>query len=185
MSNEKCAMRKKAGAGRHLLFCGGLSRFLGGLSSGGTVIRRRFQRLWGGCFRRCRLDLTSHKPFAPIPPTRARRALFPRWGRGRDFCYLLQGAPPLATPSLYRKACWLTGGQPGTPGARHAGYRKPSGTPCPVRRRHGGAGDSHPKRCLDVSPSRGRGGKPPRKISAKGLTNRPQCGIIIPVPVRV
>ena len=34
---------------------------------------------------------------APYPP-----APLPRWGRGRFFCFLMQGAPPLASPALDR-----------------------------------------------------------------------------------
>ena len=60
----------------------------------------------GGVLVPCRLRFvpTLHKPFAPIPPTP-----FPS-GEGGAFCYLMQGASPLATPSLRRKVCWLTGG---------------------------------------------------------------------------
>ena len=36
---------------------------------------------------------------APIPPTRARRALFPA-GKGEIFGFLMQGAPPLASSGL-------------------------------------------------------------------------------------
>ena len=35
----------------------------------------------------------------PHPPARARRALFPS-GEGGDYSYLMQGAPPLASPGL-------------------------------------------------------------------------------------
>ena len=46
---------------------------------------------------RFRLASTLHKPSAPIPP-----APFPA-GEGGAFCYLLQGASPLATLRLYRE----------------------------------------------------------------------------------
>ncbi len=43
------------------------------------------------------------KYFCPLPPTRARRALFPRWGRG-SFCYLCKGLRPLQPRACARVA---------------------------------------------------------------------------------
>ena len=159
MRNERCA--KKQVPGGICFFAGDCPGSLGdcppaltadlAVSDIGMALPRRcwlallpLCTFWGGCFRRCRLDLTSHKPFAPIPPTRARRALFPRWGRGRDFCYLLQGASPLATPSLYWKVCWLTGGLPETPGA------SPSRVPKPAR--YAVSRPAQPRGCRGRSP---------------------------------
>ncbi len=59
------------------------------------------------------------KYFCPLPPTRARRALFPRWGRGR-FLLSLQGAPPLATPRLRPRGAGSPGGFRSLPGIRGA-----------------------------------------------------------------
>ena len=52
--------------------------------------------------------------FAPIPPTP-----FPR-GEGGDFCFLMQGAPPLASPGLNPGGTGSIGGAgaPGTPAAK-------------------------------------------------------------------
>ena len=57
---------------------------------------------------------------APIPPTRARRALFPS-GKGEIFSFLMQGASPLASPGL-------------NPGGTGAGARitRPAGVACPA-----------------------------------------------------
>ena len=43
-------------------------------------------------------------PSFPYPP-----APLPRWGRGRFFCFLMQGASPLASPELSRKRHWDMG----------------------------------------------------------------------------
>ena len=51
----------------------------------------------GGGFGR-RLNLPHHKFLAPIPPTRARRALFPR-GEGGDFWFISPGATAPGTPA--------------------------------------------------------------------------------------
>ena len=42
-------------------------------------------------------DLAFSLPFCPHPPDP-----LPPWGRGRFFCFLMQGAPPLASPALSR-----------------------------------------------------------------------------------
>ncbi len=101
----------------------------GGRKSGIAVPPRRFRLTLrfpvpGGVPAPCCLRLvpTSHKPSAPIPPTRARRALFPRWGRG-SFQFTLPGASPPAplhcagsgtayrivcgTPKLTPEAAWV------------------------------------------------------------------------------
>ena len=52
----------------------------------------------GGACLLCRLPPLPLAFFpAPYPPDP-----LPRWGRGRFFCFLMQGAPPLAFPALDR-----------------------------------------------------------------------------------
>ena len=50
------------------------------------------------------------KSFAPIPPTRARRALFPRWGRGRFLVFLCKGLSPPAPPRPNPRGIGIPGG---------------------------------------------------------------------------
>ena len=62
-----------------------------------------------GCFGRL-LPLPLAFFPAPIPPTRARRALFPG-GKGENHCFLMQGASPLASPGLGGKRHWRWAGR--------------------------------------------------------------------------
>ena len=65
--------------------------------------------LWcprGACLFGCLSPLPLALFLPPIPPTRARRALFPG-GEGGDQSCFLQGAPPLASPALDRLRHWL------------------------------------------------------------------------------
>ena len=86
---------------------GGLLFFL--LASVGVDVARRGAR---------RLGLSAAPAFSllscppspkgkDIPPTRARRALFPS-GEGGIFSFLMQGASPLASPGLSQKRHWLS-----------------------------------------------------------------------------
>ena len=84
----------------------------GGAGAGGAILHRV-----GGLPRRCRITLPSlspmggghggfgrrlnlphHRFFVPIPPTRARRALFPH-GEGGDFGFISPGATAPGTPA--------------------------------------------------------------------------------------
>ena len=69
----------------------------GGLAPGGTCYPCHCGTLWGAC-------PLCHPPtlplvclFAPYPPNP-----LPRRGRGRFFCFLMQGASPLASPAFNR-----------------------------------------------------------------------------------
>ena len=56
---------------------------------------------WRGCFGRLPTPPLVYFP-APYPPNP-----LPRWGRGRFFCFLMQGASPLAFPGLSGARHWL------------------------------------------------------------------------------
>ena len=61
-----------------------------------------FRNLLGGLPSLSLANPAFSLPSAPIPPTRARRALFPS-GEGGDQGYFMQGASPLASPRLNRR----------------------------------------------------------------------------------
>ena len=76
---------------------------------------------WGACLPCCRLTLPLWCPeggLPCLPPANPAFGLLscplsprplPLWGRGRFFCFLMQGASPLASPRLSRKRHWCRG----------------------------------------------------------------------------
>ena len=85
---------------RHRLFLP-LWKTQWGLSPGGTGYPCRCGARGGLAFFGCLSPLPLALFLPPIPPTRARRALFPG-GEGGDQGYFMQGASPLASPAFDR-----------------------------------------------------------------------------------
>ncbi len=101
--------------------------------------------------------------FCPIPPPRARRALFPRRGRGRFkviFCKGLRPLQPQACTGSYTASRKAT--EPRASPCVSLGYCKPPGMQCSVRRRVGAPG-MFPEAAPRGFSCRGAGGDNPRQ----------------------
>ncbi len=137
------------------------------------------------------------KSFAPIPPTRARRALFPRWGRGRTNAFLCKGLRPLHPRGRTRAALFFraVAVSPNSCRERYCvpggfRHRKPPVSQQTSRRRRRGAGGEAPGKINLKSPpspaweersaSAGRG-MGARKICEVGANRRRQRQAPLPV----